>query len=117
MLSQLPVENKFLNFFTFYSLHYNVTKICTFIFAFFLQNCSYACEGEKAWLQCQPYEAIRILRVFWGREDDQLANHAQICGDPPLGLKTSVPCESIGENGFKKVKNQCQNREGICSVL
>lgn len=84
-----------------------------FLFTTQFQNCSYACEGEKAWLQCQPYEAIRILRVFWGREDDQLANRGQICGEPPAGLKTNVPCESIGDNGFKKVKNQCQNREGL----
>ena len=94
--------------FAMMQLYYHIINFSDFI----LQNCSYACEGEKAWLQCQPYEAIRILRVFWGREEDQLANRAQICGDPPAGLKTNVPCESIGDNGFKKVKNQCQNREG-----
>eukprot|EP00111_Clytia_hemisphaerica_P008256 TCONS_00024080-protein len=81
-----------------------------------MPNCSFACEGEKAWLQCQPYEAIRILRVFWGREDDQVGKRAQICGDPPAGLKTNVACEGNGDSGFKKVKNQCQNREA-CELV
>lgn len=79
---------------------------------FILKNCSYACEGEKAWLQCQPYEAIRVLRVFWGREEDQLGSSAKICSDPPAGLKTNIACESDDDSRFKKVKNQCQNREG-----
>lgn len=73
-------------------------------------NCSYVCEGEKAWLQCKQYEIIKILRIFWGREDDQ------ICRNTPKGLSINKNCESNTENAFNKVSAQCRNQQG-CEIV
>jgi len=68
------------------------------------------CEGEKAWLQCRQYEVIKVLRIFWGREDDQ------ICRNPPRGLTVNKVCESNTENAFNKVSAQCRNQQG-CEIV
>lgn len=81
-------------------------------------NCSYVCEGEKAWLQCRQYEIIKILRVFWGREEDQVPRSGQvtICPNVPLGLKIDEPCKSNPKNAFNKVNSQCKMQQG-CEVV
>ena len=40
----------------------------------------YLCEGEKAWLQCQQFELLRMKRVYWGRDNDKM------CPKIPPGL-------------------------------
>ncbi|XP_047127570.1 probable serine/threonine-protein kinase DDB_G0282963 [Hydra vulgaris] len=79
-------------------------------------NCSYVCEGEKAWLQCKQYEQIKILRVFWGREEDQVGKRAVICPKPPHGLSIKSPCESNAQNSLKKVNGQCNLQSG-CEIV
>eukprot|EP00794_Sanderia_malayensis_P018812 gene18812-20708_t len=75
-----------------------------------MPNCSYVCEGEKAWLECKNYEMIKIQRVFWGREDDQ------ICTRQPKGLSTQKTCESNTESAFKKVAGNCRNKKA-CEIV
>jgi len=75
-----------------------------------LPNCSYVCEGEKAWLECKEYEMIKVQRVFWGREDSQLCERA------PKGLTTDKNCEGNTENAFKKVAGNCRNSKA-CEIV
>merc|ERR1712019_218815 len=30
-------------------------------------NFTVICEGEKGWLECKPYEMLKLTRTFWGR--------------------------------------------------
>ena len=75
-----------------------------------LQNCSYVCEGEKAWLECKEYEMVKVQRVFWGRED------AQLCEKAPKGLSSDKTCESNSANAFKKVAGNCRNSKA-CEIV
>lgn len=74
------------------------------------QNCSYVCEGERTWLQCKQYEMLKLNRVFWGREDNQ------ICPNAPLGLTVDKPCETDPEQAMKKVNGQCRNQQA-CEIV
>lgn len=73
-------------------------------------NCSYVCEGEKAWLQCKQYETLQIKRVLWGRENKEF------CPKAPIGLTVDTNCETSEENAIKKVNLQCRNQQG-CEVV
>lgn len=53
---------------------------------------------------------IKVQRVFWGREDNQL------CEKAPKGLTNSKQCESNTDNAFKKVAGQCRNSKA-CEIV
>lgn len=74
------------------------------------QNCTFACEGERAWLQCKQYELIQIKRVMWGRDNKEF------CSKAPVGLTVDKNCETDVENALEKVNSQCRNEQG-CEVI
>lgn len=69
----------------------------------------YLCEGEKAWLQCQQFELLRIKRVYWGRDNDKM------CPKIPPGL-SGENCDAEEENAFDKVEQQCRHDQA-CEVV
>ncbi len=53
---------------------------------------------------------IKVQRVFWGREDDQ------ICTKEPKGLSIHKTCESNTDNALKKVIGNCRNLKA-CEIV
>ena len=67
------------------------------------------CEGEKGWLQCKPYESLKITKVYWGRENPTT------CAKAPAGLVADQNCEANAANSGQKVLEQCEKEEA-CEV-
>merc|ERR1712018_122042 len=68
------------------------------------------CEGEKGWLQCPAGSILKIMGVFWGRDD-----HIT-CGKVPSGLTLEKLCEANMDNTWNKVRDSCKD-EQACEIV
>ena len=81
-----------------------------YLYSTSFQDFTVICEGEKGWVQCKQYEAIKIKRAFWGRDDHST------CHQVPAGLTLERLCETNSANTLAKVDGQCKN-EVACEVV
>ena len=70
------------------------------------------CQGEKEWLQCDPYELIKIHQAFWGRDDTASCTS----NDVTHGLKRDKLCAQDEANTMSKVENACSG-ENQCELV
>ncbi|EDO47356.1 predicted protein [Nematostella vectensis] len=66
---------------------------------------SITCQGEKQWLQCPPYQLIRVNNAFWGRDDPTTCTRSGI----QHGLITDRNCPQDEQNTLAKVSDQCKD--------
>lgn len=70
------------------------------------QNVTVLCEGNRAWLQCQPGQHVKITQAFWGRDD------FQTCADHPSPNMTSyqLAADVDSDHVVKILREQCMSR-------